>query len=431
MSFWKTLFGPTKEEIWQQLSREISAEYVDGDWWWADKVQAHVKDWIITLDTYTVSTGKSSTTYTRLRAPYLNRDGLRFMVYRRGFFTDLGKWLGMVQDIEVGQSDFDRDFVIQGNDASKLKALFANPRVRELIHLQPSIYFHVQDDDGWFGTKFPDGVDELRFQVYGVIKEVPRLKNLFDLFVETLNQLHQMDSASKDDVSLLIESLLSPGGQIKSEVVLWDGTPPRRRAAEALGQLKVPQAVAPLIKVLDDEDLGLRIAAMKALGEIGDARAVPVLIPKLGVVGERTAAAAVLHKLGAGELAQAFLQTLSGDQTTLPKLKGSRRSEVIQGLIQSLGDPDAPTIVNAAWALGELGALEALPHLRSKVGLFSFPTAELKEACNAAIHKLEMLAALPRAAEATTAETTLPRPAREPETHPETLPRAAEGDERP
>lgn len=42
---------------------------------------------------------------------------------------------------------------------------------------------------------FPNGVDELYFEVVGVIKDVERLKELFDLFSETLDELCRMGSA--------------------------------------------------------------------------------------------------------------------------------------------------------------------------------------------------------------------------------------------
>ena len=202
MGFWKKLFGPNINEVWQQLSREIGAEMVGGGWR-PRKVQAHVKDWIITLDTYTVSTGKSSVTYTRMRAPYLNKDGFRFTVYRSGFFTEIGKALGM-QDVEIGQPDFDNDFVIKGNDESKLRALFSNLEIRRHIQVQPRIYFHVKDDEGWFGATFPEGVDELYFQVVGIIKDIERLKSLFELFSQVLNHLCHIGSAYEDDPKLAL-----------------------------------------------------------------------------------------------------------------------------------------------------------------------------------------------------------------------------------
>jgi hypothetical protein len=46
-------------------------------------------------------------------------------------------------------------------------------------------------------SRFPDGVDELYFQVVGVIKDVERLKLLYELFSETLDELCRMGSASQ------------------------------------------------------------------------------------------------------------------------------------------------------------------------------------------------------------------------------------------
>jgi hypothetical protein len=188
MSKLRKLFGPSKQEIWQQLCSKTGADYVQGGFWKVDKVQATHAEWTITLDTFAVSTGKVTAVFTRLRAPYVNPDQFRFTVYRRGFFSDIAKWLGM-QDIEVGHPDFDRDFIIKGTDEQKLRALFDNPRLRELIAAQPQIHFTVKDNEGLFGASFPADTDELCFTVPGVIKEVDRLKQLFDLFAETLDQL--------------------------------------------------------------------------------------------------------------------------------------------------------------------------------------------------------------------------------------------------
>lgn len=192
------MFGPSQKEIWRQLSEDIHATYVDGGFWKGDKVQASHGQWTVTLDTYVVSTGKVTIVYTRMRAPYVNPDGFRFRVYRRGMFSDLGKLLGM-QDVEIGHPEFDRDFIIKGSDEGKLRQLFANPRIRALIEGQKGIDFSVKDDEGWFGATFPEGVDELGFVVVGVIKDVERLKHLYELFGETLDELCRMGSAYDSD----------------------------------------------------------------------------------------------------------------------------------------------------------------------------------------------------------------------------------------
>lgn len=204
MGVLRQIFGPSKKEVWEKLSQEIHAQFVDGGLWKGGKVVAKVGEWTVTLDTYTVSTGKSSTTFTRMRAPYVNKDGFRFKIYRKNIFSGLGKLFGM-QDIEVGIPTFDQKFIIQGNNEFKIKELFSNSKIRELIEKQPEIYFSVKDDEGWFNTAFPQGVDELYFQTFGVIKDIERLKSLYDLFSEILNQLCHIGAAYEDDPKISLK----------------------------------------------------------------------------------------------------------------------------------------------------------------------------------------------------------------------------------
>lgn len=203
MSILREIFGPSKKEIWNELTSHIDAEFVEGGIFGKDKVIAHHGEWTITLDTYTVSTGKSSTTYTRMRAPYVNRDGFWFTIYRSGFFSEVGKLFGM-KDIIVGYPEFDENFVIKGNYEDKVKELFSNTHIRSLIEIQPRFHLEVKDDEGWFGTEFPEGVDELSFRVVGIIKDIELLKALFDLFAEILNYLCEIGSAyeTKPNVEL-------------------------------------------------------------------------------------------------------------------------------------------------------------------------------------------------------------------------------------
>ncbi len=201
MSFLRDLFGPSRQEIWQQFAAAVDGNVIAGGFLsGSDKVDAAHGQWIVTLDTFTVSTGKSSNTYTRMRAPYVNPDGFRFTIYRKGIFSDLGKWLGM-QDIAVGDPAFDEAFIIKGNDEAKVRRLFADAELRSMISAQPDIHFCVKDDENrfWGGQNFPQGVDELYFQVVGVIKDVDRLKRLYDLFSETLDELCRMGSAYQDN----------------------------------------------------------------------------------------------------------------------------------------------------------------------------------------------------------------------------------------
>jgi hypothetical protein len=187
-------FGPSRADIWRQLSDEIGARHVESTFWKGGKVEATHREWTVTLDTYTVSTGKTYITYTRMRAPYVNPLGFRFTIYRKGVFSDIAKRLGM-QDIEIGDATFDDAFIVKATDEGQVRALLAVPRVRDLIAAQPEIKFSVKDDEGWFATKFPEGVDELCFEVAHVIKDIELLTQLFELFAVTLDELCRIGAA--------------------------------------------------------------------------------------------------------------------------------------------------------------------------------------------------------------------------------------------
>lgn len=180
---------------WTQLSREIDAEFVQGARH-AHKVVAKVKEWTITLDLLEESQGYSSSFKTRIRAPYVNKDGFRFEISPKGFSIGLGKLFG-AQHVKVGDPYVDRHFIIKANDESKVRVLLTNPRIRELL-VRADIYVKAQKLTTPFGVSAPKGSDELYWETDGAIQDVERLKSLFELFEETLNQLVHMGSASEE-----------------------------------------------------------------------------------------------------------------------------------------------------------------------------------------------------------------------------------------
>lgn len=204
MGLVREIFGPSRQEIWSQLSQEIGADYQEEGFFKAGMVVLSHREWQITLDTYTVHSGKTTIVYTRMRAPYVNRDGFRFNIYRKNAFSWIGKLFG-VSDIEIGDSFFDDEFIIQGEPEHMVRTLLTNSEIRQLIQSQPDIHLQSKDDDGWFKERFPEGVDELYFQVVGVIRDKERLKQLFNLFAAVLDQLCRLGSAYENEPGVRVE----------------------------------------------------------------------------------------------------------------------------------------------------------------------------------------------------------------------------------
>jgi hypothetical protein len=186
-------FRDNRSEIWQKLSVELGGRFTKGTWRQTERIDVEHGPWTVTLDTYVVMANKVPVPFTRLRAPFLNKEHWRLKIYRSNLFAQLGKFFGM-QDVEVGSVQFDEDFVIKTNEERLARAFCSNAALREKLSAQKQITLSVEDHEGWF-TKFPADTDELRLVVSGHLKDIERLKQLFDLFAEALDQLCAIGSA--------------------------------------------------------------------------------------------------------------------------------------------------------------------------------------------------------------------------------------------
>ena len=143
---------------------------------------------------------------TRIRAPYVARDTFSFSIRRlRARLTDGALLRGMAKltgrhTVEPGDLGFDRDFLVTANDTAKVRALLADPKIRGLIQSQPSLDVSAARP-AWrlFKRGGSQRLSVLRFEEEGVITDVERLKSLFELIQETLNQLCQVGSASQEE----------------------------------------------------------------------------------------------------------------------------------------------------------------------------------------------------------------------------------------
>jgi HEAT repeat protein len=87
----------------------------------------------------------------------------------------------------------------------------------------------------------------------------------------------------------------------------------RLHAVEALGKTGSPEAVAPLLSVLfNDQDRAVREDAVRALGQIGDARAVEFLITAMKEPGLRPLAVEALGRIGDRRAVPVLIDVLGG-----------------------------------------------------------------------------------------------------------------------
>ena len=188
------LFGRHKREIWRELAQQLDASFFKGKWTKPDRVEAWHGNWMITIDTFVID----KVVFTRIRAPYVNRDDFTFKIYRQHAGHQVGKLFGL-KDLIVGHPEFDREFIIQGSDQRKLEMMFANPDIRALMRFQPKILLQLRPDAPLFQKKFPRGVNEVYFHVSGILRDLEQLHDLYDLFALTLDHLCAIGTAYEDD----------------------------------------------------------------------------------------------------------------------------------------------------------------------------------------------------------------------------------------
>lgn len=111
-----------KPPAWAELAAAHDGALAVGRRGRIKSVRVPHRDWAITLDTYTVSTGQSSTRYTRFRVRMGMRQEFRMRIYRENVFTRVAKWFGM-QDIAVPHPEVDRAFIVQTDGPSYVNTL--------------------------------------------------------------------------------------------------------------------------------------------------------------------------------------------------------------------------------------------------------------------------------------------------------------------
>lgn len=187
----------SEESIWKSFTGQVNGQYIDRSYWHSDKTEVTYNNWKIIFDNYieykTVSNTTIQQTYTRVTAAYITIDDFRFEIARKNILSAIGTLFGR-QDIIIGDSKFDKDFVIKSNNPSQIKALLSNNEIRRRIEEQPKINLETSDQKGVWEDKLPDNELELSFFVEGKIKDIAQLKAIYKLFTLLLDRLYEIGS---------------------------------------------------------------------------------------------------------------------------------------------------------------------------------------------------------------------------------------------
>lgn len=180
-----------QREAWELLTEELGGNYIESKHLKVPKVELPYKNFKFCLDTYTVSTGKSTVTYTRLRAIFINKLEFRFKVYKEGFFAKIGKALGM-PDIEIGDAHIDNKLIIKSPDEYMVKDLLSIDDVKERLLSIKNINLQIEKKS--FGNaSHLYRESTLNQTVTGIVKDVDGLKSWYYLFTAIIDGMLALD----------------------------------------------------------------------------------------------------------------------------------------------------------------------------------------------------------------------------------------------
>lgn len=180
-----------QKEAWKSLAQETNGQYSESKVFKVPNVEIYHKNFKFILDTYTVSTGQSTITYTRLRTVFINKPLFTFKIYNQGFFSKVGKAFGM-QDVEIGDTKIDDKFIIKSNDGFMIKSLLLKDSIKEKLLNIKKVNLNVSKKT-FTNNNHMYSENILNQTVVGVIKDVEILKSWYYLIADILDELIELD----------------------------------------------------------------------------------------------------------------------------------------------------------------------------------------------------------------------------------------------
>lgn len=174
-------------DAWKILADDVGGNYIESKVLKIPQVELIYKCFKLHLDTYTVSTGQSTITYTRLRAIFINKPEFTFKAYKEGFFAKIGKALGMA-DIEIGDTLIDNKLIIKSNDESIAIQLLSKDEIKEKLLGVKNVNLNIPRK-AYKNNSHMNIESTLTQTNTGIIKDIKMLKSWYYLFMVLIDGL--------------------------------------------------------------------------------------------------------------------------------------------------------------------------------------------------------------------------------------------------
>lgn len=188
------------KSVWMELADEAKGEFIDGPHVVTVRVPVPDKPWTITFKMHEHGIGKGAKQQTIVSVPYKAARDFGFAIRNKNWIEEAAKAFGL-QDIVVGDEEFDPEYIIQGNDEKLVRSLFSSQPLKDQIVAQKAVRINVNKDASQlapFGN-VPAGVHVLAFTEEGAINSFDRLTSIYKLLVATLDEMCRIGATSHTD----------------------------------------------------------------------------------------------------------------------------------------------------------------------------------------------------------------------------------------
>ncbi len=180
MAATKQISGSTTDDIWQQVSDDLSGQEIYN--YNVFLVQDGRKvELVIDID---LGGGfESGYELTSFEAPVASEHDFRLALHHQDFIDTVEKFFGM-EDVVIGYPGFDEALIIKTNDRERTRRIFSDVNVRELFQSLSRFALHI--------THHPvDGQKEkepfLEFTIEKGVIDPEVLRDLYDAFYKVLS----------------------------------------------------------------------------------------------------------------------------------------------------------------------------------------------------------------------------------------------------
>ncbi len=198
---YKYFFGKDSSLVWRQFAKENKGAYLPDS---EHNVEYTYKSYAVAFSSYTYYTvvgGNSyEKDYTRGIVEFFSPDNLKLTLTPQGIIDNIGKLFGS-QDIIIGESQFDKKFMIKGNDEYKIQELFSDKSIQELLLELNVIRLEITNEGGLFDEKVKVNHSMIYFVSEEKIKHIDQLNKLSKLFAELITALTKLNSIKTPKVS--------------------------------------------------------------------------------------------------------------------------------------------------------------------------------------------------------------------------------------